>query len=272
MTIAPLRITEPLVKLMWSKYDIADSFANVVASFGQVPHLAEARSNNAMVKMDGSDGGELAYQIRYVEMNLRKGPNPWSLRHTGVYHRLRSAQEVDTVVFLHPVSAPRFEGVIAELQHDHTLRQRLCQDPVLLHRQLFACYFDQWRWYIRDLGERFHKENDLAMVTKVQHAKPKETFDRIQSLRNTTDLLLFARACCAGNHDLLESLSSKYPAQSHVFDAESAKLCGYIESTDVLNQRVQNLIDLVSSRSRFAVGKYLHKSPGRLYANPAQPT
>lgn len=241
----PLNVTEHILKVMFNEYGIPADFSNVVASFGQVPHLAEARSNNAMIQIHDCNAGELSYQIRYVEMNKRKGPNPWSLRHTGVYHRLESKETFNIVVVLHPVGTPLFENIIAELQHDKPLRQRVCGTPLLLHEKLFACYFDQWRWYIRDLGDRFHKENDLAMVRKVDRAEPRETFERVQHLRNTNDLLLFARACCAGNHDLLDRLYNCVEDRTNVLAAQSSRMSGYIESADVLIGRCQNLIDLV---------------------------
>lgn len=108
---------------------------------------------------------------------------------------------------------------------------------------------------MRDLGERFRKENSYAMVTKPDKTEPNSTFIRVQELRNTNDLVLFARACCAGNRDLvgkllelrLGSLSNTAALKAH-----SSKLSGYMESADVLQSRIQNLIDLVSHYLRSA--------------------
>lgn len=250
-TIAPLNITAPLLEVLFGEYGLTAAFADVVASFGEEPNLAEGRSNNASVRTDKDGFVTVSYQARYVELNGRGGENPWSLRHTGVYHQLKATGETDMVVLLHPVRKPILEQMIARLRDDGARRRELCGSPVQLHEMLYGCYFDNWRWYMRHLGSRVADKNDLAMVTSPDEIEPNSSFDSVQVVRNTNDHVIFARACCAGNKELLDRLhrSSAFLKVCSALDAHSSKLSGYIESADVLERRIHNLIELVSMRT-----------------------
>jgi hypothetical protein len=249
-TIAPLNITSGLLERMFSEYDIAPEFADVVASFGQEPNIAEGSSNNATIHTNGSGGSALSYQIRYVEQNGRGAQSSWSRRHTGVYHDHKAGEGLDVVIMLHPIRDPAFEHAIATLQGDTTGRAEVCNNPLRLHEILFGCYMDKWRWYLRYLGEQFSKANDLAMVIKPEGTEPNSSFLRVQELRNTNDVVLLARAGCAGNLDLFERICELYRRtgeSTDSLDTLQSKMRGFIESTEVLRGRVQNLIDLVSA-------------------------
>ncbi|KAF3037231.1 hypothetical protein E8E12_005570 [Didymella heteroderae] len=247
ITIAPLNITAPLLEILFSKYGLPAEFADVVASFGEEPNMAEGRSSNASVNTDKNGHGSVSYQARYVELNGRGGEDPWSLRHTGVCHRLKATGQADVIVLLHPVRKPLLEQMIVTLKEDGTRRHKLCDRPVLLHEMLYGCYFDNWRWYMRHLGNRVADKNDLAMVTGPDEIEPNSSFDSVQVVRNTNDNVIFARACCAGNKDLLDRLAhcSAFASLCSALDVHRSKLSGYIESADVLERRIQNLVELI---------------------------
>jgi hypothetical protein len=249
-TISPLDITHDLLESIFVEYDIHADFADVVASFGQDPNLAEGSSNNATIHKKASGDCGLSYQIRYVEENNRGGLDPWSRRHTGVYHHHSSTGRPDVFLLLHPIRKPLVDDAIMALEHIPVQRQKLCDNPYVLHTLLFGTCFQNWRWYFRFLGDGFSKENDLAMVVKPEYAEPKASFSRVQRMRNTNDSVLFARACCSGNLDLLDRLSSASIGLLGGLDelvTHRSKMKGYIESADVLKGRVQNLIDLVGA-------------------------
>jgi hypothetical protein len=246
-TISALDITNSLLEHVFDKYRIPYDFADVVASFGQDPNIAEGSSSNATVRAQALGDCNLVYQIRYVEQNRRGGQDPWSFRHTGVFHRY---DEVDTVVLLHSIRTPSVETIMKALETDVVARADFCNNPFLLHTWVFRQYFDNWRWYFRYLGERFAEENNLAMVVKPEHTEPSSSFLRVQRLRNTNDFILFARACCSGNLTVMEQFSEasiEQLSQLENLSAHKSKMKGYIESADVLKGRVQNLIDLVST-------------------------
>ncbi|KAF2687942.1 hypothetical protein K458DRAFT_294629 [Lentithecium fluviatile CBS 122367] len=248
-TLSPLDITSDLLEYIFNDYSIHQDFADVVASFGQDPNIAEGSSNNATIHTPNKMSTSLSYQIRYVEENQRGGQDPWSLRHTGIYHhRNTAANGLDVFILLHPVREPVIENQLSALEGDVAGRKELCTNPFLIHTWLFSSYFDNWRWYLRYLGTRFASENNLAMVIKPERTEPSSSFLRVQRLRNLNDFILFSRACCAGNLDLLTRLSkSSMDGWKAVGDLDSqmSKMKGYIESANVLKGRVQNLIDLV---------------------------
>lgn len=248
-TIAPLNITSALLEQVFTQYNIPHDFSDVVASFGQEPNIAEGSSNNATLNVNEAGDSTLSYQIRYVEQNGRVMQNTWSRRHTGIYHSHRANAGLDVVILLHPNRNPVFEDVISALQQNPIKRKQVCNDPLMLHEALLASYTDNWRWYMRYLGEQISRANDLAMVTSPERTEPNSSFVRVQELRNTNDLVLLARACCAGNLNLVERLirfSHDSKGSVNVLEAYRAKLDGFIVSADALRGRAQNLIDLVS--------------------------
>jgi len=111
-----------------------------------------------------------------------------------------------------------------------------------------SSFFDNWRWYFRHLGDDFASENNLAMIVRPGKADAQESFRRVQTLRNTNDFALFAKACCSSNLDIVEKL--KNSAIGSLKDASSLNaqetiLRGYVESSGVLEGRIRNAIDLV---------------------------
>lgn len=87
------------------------------------------------------------------------------------------------------------------------------------------------------------------MVAKTEHADAKSSFERVQSLRNVNDFILFSSACCRGNLEVLERLSdlAKLDSQKDTgnLKSEMTRMRGYVESADALQGRVRNAIDLV---------------------------
>lgn len=72
------------------------------------------------------------------------------------------------------------------------------------------------------------------------------TFKSVRELRNTNDLALFASACCQSNLEVTGCILStgKFPAAE--FRSMETMLRGYIDSSAVLRQRVDNTVELVS--------------------------
>lgn len=87
------------------------------------------------------------------------------------------------------------------------------------------------------------------MVIKPEAARAEESFVRVKSLRNMNDVVLFAKACCSSDLDVVERLkSSNLPTLKEASSLESQKavLRGHVESSIVLEGRIRNAIDLVS--------------------------
>lgn len=149
-------------------------------------------------------------------------------------------------------------------------RSMFCQDPYRLHLLVMSSFFENWRWYFRSLGDTFAEEvctntdmpifevradesqNNLAMIIKPEAAKAQESFSRVKALRNMNDFALFAKACCSSNLELVEKLKCSVTPLKDSSSLESQKtvLRGHVESSNVLEGRIRNAIDLVGVKIR----------------------
>lgn len=252
-TIEPLQISSELMCAIMLKYNVHPDFLRVLFSFGEEPHLAEASSSNIAIHSLGSGQNSICYQINYVEENLRDGKDPWSFRHTGIYHH--HASDFDLYVLLHPnqhsvVETRLFQilGIESSTVSHHTRPLDFSQGPYQLHLLLLSSFFDNWRWYFQYLGDRFSHENNRAMIVKPENANARSSFRSVQNLRNINDFTLFAKACCKCNLKVVEKLNgSAVTPLKGASDLEvlTTMLRGYVESSDALECRIRNSIDLV---------------------------
>jgi hypothetical protein len=144
------------------------------------------------------------------------------------------------------------DDVIISLQQDVTMRERLCNNPMLLHECIITIN-GKWREYLKWLGVHA-ADNDLAMVGKPENMQQASSFRQLQRLRHTKDLIITARACCVGNSELLIQLIKMFgqlSIDSAVLGAYKLDMKSYIQSTGVLEQRIQNLTELVSVVSSY---------------------
>ena len=91
-----------------------------------------------------------------MERNNRSKTNPWSLRHTGVYHH--HSKELDLWILLHSVQDSVAEKKLLALEKDKVELNRLLEDPFRIHLLLASSYYPNWRWYLRDLGRQFNEK------------------------------------------------------------------------------------------------------------------
>jgi len=162
-TIEPLQITSILMCKILHKYEVHPDFLRVLFSFGEEPHLAEASSGNLAIHSSGPGQTHISYQVNYVEENFRKGPDPWSFRHTGIYHHHTS--DFDLYILLHPnkhsvLEAHLFKilGIGSQTASNQPQLSNFSQEPYRLHLLVLSSFFDNWRWYFRYLGDQFARE------------------------------------------------------------------------------------------------------------------
>lgn len=77
-----------------------------------------------------------------------------------------------------------------------------------------------------------------------------DSYQSVRNLRNTNDLALFATACCRSNLDVTSCIlrSGRLPeVQASELQSMETTLHGYIESSGVLRQRINNTVELVGS-------------------------
>jgi hypothetical protein len=108
---------------------------------------------------------DITYQVNYVEENLRKSQDKWSFRHTGVYHH--HTLQFDLFIILHPNNYSVLEGRLLKLlkvdsntmtESNVSQLNAFREDPYRLHLLVMSSFFDNWRWYLRYLGESFKIE------------------------------------------------------------------------------------------------------------------
>ncbi len=103
----------------------------------------------------------LLYKLNFVERNGRANHDPWSFRHVGVYHQHQA--RLDLFILLHCQAASelpaKLENVVENMSSSSkgagALRQDLCTQPKRLHTLILSCYLDNWRLYLRYLGDKF---------------------------------------------------------------------------------------------------------------------
>jgi hypothetical protein len=133
---------------------------------------------------------DISYQMNYVEENFRKAIKPWSFRHTGVYHH--HTAECDLFILLHPnensILDTRLLGSLGidRSQPSHTSSaaagiSSFLQNPACLHSFVLSSFLENWRWYLRDLGNKF--EYCVCTVWARSLSHPAET--RTEPLRMT---------------------------------------------------------------------------------------
>jgi uncharacterized coiled-coil protein SlyX len=240
---------------------VQGAFKDVVSSFGQLPNIVEGSNNHIAWSRSGL-ACDISYQIRFVERNHRGNLNPWSLRHAGVYHHHCPSDGLDVFFLLHCTRKSALEDFIASFQHDVAAREEFCQNPTMLHESIVA-KSDEWRAYLKWLGEHA-AENDLAMVEKPENTEQASSFRRLQRLRHTKDFIITARACCSGNLELLVQLVrifGRLSLETMVLVTCKLETKSYIQGAGVLEERVRNLTELVSTAQSkaFFLGADLEK-------------
>jgi len=256
-SITPLNITSGLMCHILGGHDVHPDFLQVVLSFGEQPHIAEAGcSNYSYTSEKKSRTSHFSYKMNYAEEKLRNSMNPWSFRHTGVYHQ--HTPQLDFFILLHPNQNSVLEtrlldrfGIDVSKVSSTSSEPRISsfkEDLNSLHFMVLSSFLHNWRWYLRYLGEKLNDINDEAMTTAAEEADSKESFEIVKKLRNVNDFALQAQACCTSNLDVVQKLKGGlvegFQESNGLHSLESA-LEGYIGSCDALIPRIRNTIDLV---------------------------
>ncbi|PWY68485.1 hypothetical protein BO70DRAFT_432813 [Aspergillus heteromorphus CBS 117.55] len=265
-SIAPLKISPPLLAILLRQYAVHPAFIQVLLSFGRNVHVSEAGSSHICVDTRESDA-YISYQVNYVEERPRK-IMPWSWRHTGVYHHRRYPQAGqkghDLFIILQPNEASILDtriqdrmAALSRLSSDPGLDQERARDfPEALHSLVLSSFLYNWRWYLRHLGDQFDKYNNRALVTLPKELSSQESYDMISALRNLSDSALRAQICCRGNLELVKGLNTGVsalrgrecvdPLQQGLrgYDHLEPTLRGNIDSCAELVPRIRNAIDL----------------------------
>ena len=94
---------------------------------------------------------DTSYRVNYVVENDHG--SVWSFRHTGVYHQNRNGNHLFLV--LQPTNASIWQDQL-ETWSEAQL-QDFQSSPWMVHSLISTSYLENWRWYLRFLGNRFNK-------------------------------------------------------------------------------------------------------------------
>lgn len=99
----------------------------------------------------------MIYKLNYMEPNNRGRREPWSTRPTGVYHH--HEHQFDLYILIHCsqesmlyqklLAADVDLGTITDISHGQLGRS------IRLHDLVIQCYLNNWRPYLRWLGDKF---------------------------------------------------------------------------------------------------------------------
>ena len=101
---------------------------------------------------------EMCYNIQFVEINGRSDTNPWSLRQSCIYEKIRAADGRSSWILLQPSQSLR-----TRLRHllstDAELAALTSTDPLLIHAIIISVAIRNWHAYI---GYLFQKLKSLV--------------------------------------------------------------------------------------------------------------
>lgn len=247
-TISPLNISSSLTETIFETYSIRPDFLRILLSFGDEPHIAEARSSNHAQTVLSNGDYVVMYKLNYVEMNGRGPKNSWSNRHMGIYHHHTQDSDLYILVHCSPESSMRKRMTkLLETSKITTSNRWLFDRPQDLHLLAISCYADNWRMYLRHIGNRFAHLNDIAM-TSTAETPGQNHQDHIQQMRHLLDLSMFATACCQSTLTVtanVPKLHSHFNEESQSFASVQGVLNDFVTSSSSLQGRIQNAIEMV---------------------------
>lgn len=202
----------------------------------------------------------------------------WSLRHTGIYHHHDVSANFDLWIILHPVNGSILENKLTALADDEgvsrSMRSKLYQDPFRLHLLIYSSYSDNWRWYLRFLGDQVkHKvcifkailyhmyrfnpitQNEMVFTLELSGATSSAPrFEAVRSLRSISDTIISSSAYCNGNIAILNCLEKTGDSSElyrSFYATSREKVRGYAAGFGVVDRRISNAIDFVSMPSHY---------------------
>lgn len=119
------------------------------------------------------------FRLQYMELNGREGSiNPWSIRHTAIYHKLEQDGKQHIIV-INPCKNSVFEQKLRDLRLDQLYDHEMMMDihtghiPVepaaLLLLLLLDTYLNNWRAYKAERWHAYERVVSIMLTRLVQH-------------------------------------------------------------------------------------------------------
>ncbi|KAL4887501.1 hypothetical protein BJY04DRAFT_212537 [Aspergillus karnatakaensis] len=254
-SISPLRISETAMQMLLDKYDVDDTFTDLVASFGRKPRTADAGHGGMRVRERDDGSFDVQYRFTYPEPYGVRAPASFTSRQVAVFHRHSPSGTGNLWIFLHArLDSDLQSKLAAALSNSPT---NATPHWFSLHLLVFATYIGNWRWYLREVGEKVDKAADIALgmdISSVELVSNDENLIRLlhpQYLGSTLNplfpqlevTLATVRKLAEINELFLsKGLSTKAQHRKLADEAEyyALSLEGYLRSLEAIRQRVHD--------------------------------
>ncbi|KAK1142094.1 hypothetical protein N8T08_008177 [Aspergillus melleus] len=265
-----LNISRELFERLLTTYNVFPHFWKTVLTFGRKTEENEYAFPTFRAKGSCSEHGkyeELTYVIRRVERNNRpveQGECPWSIRQTGVYHKLRypDSSSQDKSVFILVAPSRTAEDDIAACFRETSLEKDTMSPAFAVHERLVVDSLRGWMEYMAWLEEESKQKSNRVLVSDIdskriyfsavdrQRLKQLEDYitDLIVILQTMSDtisrLAISCRRYCESGCQDRNTCSCCYMVEE--FEAYAAETRVYLQRAEVLKARVRSTEQLLS--------------------------
>ncbi|KAH8592032.1 hypothetical protein B0O99DRAFT_597651 [Bisporella sp. PMI_857] len=199
---------------------------------------------------------EVAYNVKYVARHRRNSPlkDPFSIRETGVYHKLQTGLAKCTWIFLNPSEtlSERLAKASTEPEASEPLGQ------FRWHALILLCLSESWRDYVNHLEENLSNLMDRGFSSNRQQSNRDGIitvdFSDIRSLQIMTDKLKRLIHLLNLNKNLCEHLSAFFGRVKSLSPPQLAgSFCQYeimIENYSFQNETHISRLESIVSRAQ----------------------
>ncbi|KUJ18809.1 uncharacterized protein LY89DRAFT_780813 [Mollisia scopiformis] len=264
-SLSPLRISKSSLLKILTRYEINPQLLDVVCAFGDKQISSDEVSEVGLYNTFDGMSYETSYQLRYVERNERAHGDPWSVRQTGVYHKISGVGTTGLTnmwMLLHPMPNSKAYRRLQESTSEDDAGEAVDADPLRLHLLVFSSYIDNWRLYLHDMTRQFLELEDNLMTSELRDRSEYTmlNFETLQQLRHLAGKLIPIPTILQASIKTLRSIAEmsstldlgfqtspssnimlRKSKSSYHLRAFQNRLESYLESCYVLQSRIENM-------------------------------
>ncbi|RSM01318.1 hypothetical protein CEP52_008625 [Fusarium oligoseptatum] len=209
-----LRVSKETFTKITEYHEVFPYFSETVRSFGLRTESDPNTWNNFHSRSAGPDADvETCYTVRFFEKNNREAGDPWSLRKTGVYHRLDAATCSSTWILIKP--SPLLKNRLPEKLKALWSHEQLRPIRYLyLHVMLIALASQSWEDYIQTQRTKMMEIERKCLYSDTDINDPKDypiSFSDRQKLQQLRRKLITATAVLDSTISLGQKLRKLLP-------------------------------------------------------------
>ncbi|KAI1324443.1 hypothetical protein F5Y16DRAFT_305053 [Xylariaceae sp. FL0255] len=244
----PLQITESMFNAIVSHYELNDCAHELVSCFYGRKEDIEETYCETLSHLRSDASSDISYTFRYPEFKAQN--NRWSLRQSGVYHRVQHDTGHHVIILLSPSPKSAASQRISDKLSDVSL-SKLGKDGLWVHSLLFSTYIPSWRQYIYHLQEQLLPATNSALAADIDR-KMHVTYEDLNALYRLINTLVKLPAMIVQSSDVLQGLLKQNPqgdsSQTSVQQIANLerRTVGYSRMASCLHQQAQASAQLLS--------------------------